>query len=109
VTGTAVSTHVLDTATGRPASGIGVELAAAGPDGGWLPVGAAMTDDDGRCRQLPPLPPDVTRARLRFTLGPDADRAFFPEITVVFRIVPGQRYHVPLLLSPFGYVVYRGS
>ncbi|MFI1015228.1 hydroxyisourate hydrolase [Streptomyces sp. NPDC020965] len=124
---TSVSTHVLDTAIGRPAGGVTVSLSArAGTDAPWVPLGDATTDPDGRCAELPALPDGTTRARLDFGTGaylapdlhpgdrpvagtaPDPD-AFFPEVSITFAVVPGEHYHVPLLLSPFGYSVYRGS
>ncbi|GAA0447433.1 hydroxyisourate hydrolase [Streptomyces stramineus] len=114
-----VSTHVLDTATGRPAGGVAVELSVRRADGAWHAAGAAVTDADGRCGNLPALPAEVTHARLVFAVEPYLSRsqsrerrtgaAFFPEVTVAFAVAPGEHHHVPLLLSPFGYSVYRGS
>ena len=103
---TTVSTHVLNTSTGRPAEGIPVELAQHTADG-WTVLGASKTDADGRCKDLPV--PDVSVSsvlRLTFTTeGP-----FFPEVSIVIDVDPAQaHYHVPLLLNPFGYSVYRGS
>jgi 5-hydroxyisourate hydrolase len=125
---TSVSTHILDTSAGRPAGGVAVELstrsAAAAP---WTPHGASKTGADGRCQDLPALPEATTQVRLRFEVepylsarepaaarSPRDDRpgpggAFFPEVTVVFAVTEGEHYHVPLLLNPFGYSVYRGS
>ena len=101
-----VTTHVLDTATGRPAPGIEVVLESGGKI-----VAKGRTDDDGRIRDLGPetLPAGVYR--LTFDtgayLGPDA---FFPEVSLTFRITdPGAHHHLPLLLSPFAYSTYRGS
>jgi 5-hydroxyisourate hydrolase len=101
-----VTTHVLDTARGVPAAGIPVRLYA---DGTVLAEG--VTDDDGRLRELGPDQLDAGVYKLTFDtagyLGPDA---FFPEITVSFRILdPGAHHHVPVLLSPFSYSTYRGS
>ncbi|MEU1312527.1 hydroxyisourate hydrolase [Streptomyces cinnamoneus] len=113
-----VSTHVLDTAAGHPAAGIAVELSVSDGDrdgDGWTVLGASETDADGRCADLPALPPGGVRARLRFDVGPHLSRrpaegaAFFPEVAVTFAVARGEHYHVPLLLSPFGYSVYRGS
>ncbi|WP_263164524.1 hydroxyisourate hydrolase [Streptomyces sp. SCSIO ZS0520] len=116
LTPTTVSTHVLDTAAGRPAEGIPVALSAQAADGSWRAVGDSRTDGDGRCRELPPLPPGTGAARLDFTTGPylggpdpEAPAGFFPEVTVTFEVRPGEHFHVPLLLSRFGYSVYRGS
>ncbi|WP_329050420.1 hydroxyisourate hydrolase [Amycolatopsis sp. NBC_01488] len=102
-----VTTHVLDTATGRPAKGIAVRFETA--EG--KPIADGRTDDDGRIRDLGPETLDPGAYRLVFDtgayLGPDA---FFPEVALTFRIADGtSHHHVPLLLSPFAYSTYRGS
>jgi len=101
-----ISTHVLDTAGGRPAAGIAVALERRDGDG-WERLAEAVTDTDGRATLLPPGTP--LRAgvhRLTFATG----TAFFPEVPVVFTVAdPAARHHVPLLLSPYGYTTYRGS
>jgi 5-hydroxyisourate hydrolase len=105
-----VTTHVLDTSTGKPATGIAVWFEAK--DGlDWRPVAEGRTDDDGRVRELGPeaLEPGVYRLIFETGayLGPDA---FFPEVALAFRILDGTaHHHVPLLLSPFAYSTYRGS
>ncbi|MGK5529978.1 2-oxo-4-hydroxy-4-carboxy-5-ureidoimidazoline decarboxylase [Streptomyces sp. URMC 129] len=111
-----VSTHILDTSAGRPAPGVAVSLSVrpGGGDAAWTAHGTARTDADGRCADLPALPGDAVLARLTFAVDPYLSRtgtgaAFFPEVTVPFAVVPGEHYHVPLLLTPFGYSVYRGS
>lgn len=107
-TATSVSTHILDTSLGRPAPGVPVELSVrpAG-DADWAAHAASRTDPDGRCKDLPALPEGTTHVRLRFET--ESRGPFFPEVTVVFAVEPGEHYHVPLLLTPFGYSVYRGS
>jgi 5-hydroxyisourate hydrolase len=102
-----VTTHVLDTAKGRPAAGIAVRFETAGGQ----PIADGRTDADGRIRDLGPETLDPGGYRLVFDtggyLGPDA---FFPEVTLTFRIADGgAHHHVPLLLSPFAYSTYRGS
>ncbi|MCZ7457138.1 hydroxyisourate hydrolase [Streptomyces sp. WMMC940] len=121
-----VSTHVLDTSRGRPAEGVAVSLSAREGSGGeWAALGGSATDADGRCKDLPALPEGTTYVRLDFETEPyfakkqaeaqqDAPAhrdsgAFFPEVAITFAVVPGEHYHVPLLLNPFGYSVYRGS
>ncbi|MCT9006150.1 hydroxyisourate hydrolase [Streptomyces sp. NPDC054766] len=125
-----VSTHILDTSVGRPAEGVAVQLAArAGREGDWRALGGSATDADGRCKDLPALPEGTTHVRLDFaveqyfesdsaTQQADAQQdapanrdseTFFPEVTITFAVRPGEHYHVPLLLNPFGYSVYRGS
>ncbi|MCM2576654.1 hydroxyisourate hydrolase [Streptomyces meridianus] len=126
---TSVSTHILDTGLGRPAAGVAVSLSVrSGPGGTWHEHGASVTDADGRCKDLPALAEGTTHARLEFATeayfagrtagqGGSADAGssgegavcFFPEVAITFAVDPGEHYHVPLLLSPFGYSVYRGS
>jgi 5-hydroxyisourate hydrolase len=117
---TSVSTHILDTSIGRPAEGVPVRLSVReGAEAGWTPHGASRTDADGRCKDLPELPEDTAHVRLEFLTEPYLTRkqseedqqagAFFPEVAIVFAVTPGEHYHVPLLLNPFGYSVYRGS
>lgn len=106
-----VSTHVLDTVRGEPARGVYVRLERRDADG-WQQVCAGHTDDDGRLGQWVPLHAwQAGGYRLVFYvapyLGPDA---FFPEIVVAFHVHdPHRPYHIPLLLSPYGYTTYRGS
>jgi 5-hydroxyisourate hydrolase len=108
-----LSTHVLDTALGRPAAGIAVALAAL--DGtARTPLATTITNADGRTDA--PLAAHLAPGayELVFTVGPyfAAQRvpAFYDEITIRFRVEDGGRsYHVPLLLSPWGYSTYRGS
>jgi 5-hydroxyisourate hydrolase len=103
-----VSTHVLDTARGLPAPGVRVELCAF--DQEWKPIASAITDADGRIKSIAPdqaLEPGSYR--LVFDTGAYQD-GFYPEVIVTFRIdASGRHYHVPLLLSPYGYSTYRGS
>lgn len=122
-----ISTHVLDTARGRPADGVPVALARRHPAGNddtgddagdarWEPVAAAATDADGRVAALlPPGTPLLAGTyRLTFDTGAYFHRlgvdSFYPEAAVVFAVRDaGQHFHVPLLLNPFGYTTYRGS
>jgi 5-hydroxyisourate hydrolase len=105
-----ISTHVLDTSLGRPATGVAVTL-EQGPD--WTEVGSGRTGDDGRIAELG-SPRARGDYRLRFDtgayFGTAGAAAFFPEVTVQFTVErPEEHHHVPLLLSPFGYSTYRGS
>ncbi|MFI8297453.1 hydroxyisourate hydrolase [Streptomyces nigra] len=122
-----VSTHILDTSAGRPAEGVAVRLSArAGRDADWRGLGGSATDADGRCKDLPAPPEGTTHVRLDFAVEPyfekkqadaqqdapanrDSGAVFFPEVAITFAVTPGEHYHVPLLLNPFGYSVYRGS
>jgi 5-hydroxyisourate hydrolase len=106
--GASLSTHVLDTAAGRPAAGVAVTLEAA--DGTVL--AEAVTDADGR---VGALAEDLSAGdlRLRFATGAwyaaRGEVTFYPEVVVVFTVSAAEHHHVPLLLSPFGYSTYRGS
>jgi 5-hydroxyisourate hydrolase len=109
-----ITTHVLDTARGRPAAGIKIALEIAG-DVGWREIGGGHTDDDGRLRTLTPAGPvAVGHYRIRFDTGAyfaaQAIEGFFPVVEIHFEVRDGAaHHHVPLLLSPFGYSTYRGS
>ncbi|MFB7667359.1 hydroxyisourate hydrolase [Kitasatospora sp. NPDC056138] len=110
---TGISTHVLDTSLGRPAEGVPVELALH-TEGGWKVLGTSATDSDGRAKDLPAVEAGSV-VRLQFDTaayyaGASDQAPFFPEVSIVFAVAPAQHhYHVPLLLNPFGYSVYRGS
>jgi 5-hydroxyisourate hydrolase len=103
-----VSTHVLDSVTGRPAACVAVRLFA-----GEELLAEGVTDRDGRCR----LTEDATALgthRLVFATGPwfaeQGREAFYPEVVLTFAVQePGEHHHVPLLLAPFAYSTYRGS
>ena len=100
-----ITTHILDTAKGRPAAGVPITL-FLGKD----VLFDGVTDDDGRARILEPDRVKPGTYRLVFDTGAYNPAGFFPEATIVFRIDDvSQHYHVPLLLSPFGYSTYRGS
>jgi 5-hydroxyisourate hydrolase len=112
----AITTHILDVSTGVPARGVGVTLERQTTSGDWEIIGKGATDDDGRLRDL--LAPEADFAagnyRLTFETGAYFDaqeiEGFYPQASVAFTVRDAaQHYHVPLLLSPFGYSTYRGS
>ena len=108
-----ITTHVLDTSSGRPAAGVSLVLERAA-DAGWEPVARGTTDGDGRARDLLTSAPEEGRYRLTFDTGAYFEAVgavgFYPEVSVTFVVERGQQhYHVPLLLSPWGYSTYRGS
>jgi 5-hydroxyisourate hydrolase len=110
-----ITTHVLDTAAGRPAAGVPVTLHAREHDG-WVEVGAGVTGPDGRLAGLAPAGATLRAGlhRLVFDTGAyfakRGQAGFYPEVSVVFEVTdPADHYHVPLLLSPWGYTTYRGS
>lgn len=103
---TTLSTHVLDTAAGEPAVGLDVHLAKANADG-WEDIAFGSTDEDGRAAGFGELEPGTYR--LGFATGAYGNE-FYPVVHVVFVVeVSRDHYHVPLLLSPYGYTTYRGS
>jgi 5-hydroxyisourate hydrolase len=100
-----LSTHVLDTAAGRPAEGIRITLETRSGD----QIAAGVTNADGRVSELGPERLEPGDYLLRFDTASYVD-GFYPEVVVVFRVADSdQHYHVPLLLSPYGYSTYRGS
>jgi len=104
-----ISTHVLDTALGRPAAGVPVRLERV-TEAGCTELCRASTDNDGRVARLGTAPIGPGTYRLVFDTAAYAADCFFPEVTVTFSVRDQARdYHVPLLLSPFGYTTYRGS
>lgn len=107
-----ITTHILDVSIGKPAGGVRVVLASV-VDGQRKQVGAGVTDADGRLKDLGAAP-GAGVFELTFETGPyflTRDiKSFHPRVTVTVEITdPKQHYHVPLLISPFGYTTYRGS
>lgn len=102
-----LSTHVLDTALGKPAAGIAVALASGG-----TVICTGVTDADGRYRDARPLDPgnyQLTFAVAEYFAASKRE-TFYGEVVIRFRISgASEHYHVPLLLSPFGYSTYRGT
>jgi len=102
-----LSTHILDTSRGKPAAGVPVLLFQAD-----RAISSHVTDRDGRCQNL--LPAEVTLDpgvyRIVFDVTAYFPDGLYPEITISFKVTAGAgHYHIPLLLSPFGYTTYRGS
>ena len=109
-----ITTHVLDTATGSPAAGMAISLFRLEGEE-YVPLVVAQTNDDGR---VPGFTADIKisagKYRMIFDTGPYHEKqgvdSFYPEVQVHFAIAnPEQHYHVPLLISPFGFSTYRGS
>jgi 5-hydroxyisourate hydrolase len=113
-----ISTHVLDTERGMPAPGVHVTLYRLADDGRPLRLTQALTDDDGRVRDLLERPLTTGDYRLEFNFqselagGPDAPpvERFFRRLTLDLHVTDAKRsYHVPLLMAPFSITTYRGS
>ncbi|MBT2118866.1 hydroxyisourate hydrolase [Dyella sp. LX-66] len=113
----AISVHVLDQVRGQPAPAMGIKLEEQSGGGDtWKLVARKTTDANGRVASLLPEdePPHKGTYRVTFATGgwfeAHAQSTFFPSVTVTFRVDdPAQGYHIPLLLSPFGYSTYRGN
>ena len=111
-----ISTHILDTAHGRPAAGVPITLERQIGAAGWQRLGGGTTDDDGRVRTLLADGNTLDPGTYRMTFATAAYfqaqgvTGFYPVVYVIFAIqAADEHYHVPLLLSPFGYSTYRGS
>jgi 5-hydroxyisourate hydrolase len=110
-----ISTHILDTALGRPAAGVSVTLSFM-TDGHWSMLNEAVTDANGRCLHLLPqtqaLQPGLYRIHFKTAAYYQQNQleGLYPHIEVVFTVSEGQQhYHIPLLLTANGYTTYRGS
>lgn len=111
-----ITTHILDTTSGKPGAGIAIVLERKTHSAGWQAIAEGMTDIDGRIDDLLSTSEAFLPGhyRLVFEIGPyfllQGVECFFSQVTVSFVAKdPMQHYHVPLLMSPFGYSTYRGS
>ena len=110
-----ITTHVLDTHTGKPAAGMPISLYEKQPDGKYNVLASNITNQDGRIKDL--LEPGTLKIgvyKMHFDTGTYfrqlGTAGFYPEAVICFEIKePNEHYHIPLLLSPFGYSTYRGS
>ena len=104
-----ISTHVLDTEQGLPAEGVRVSLYRLDVSAAPIRMTQALTDGDGRVRDLLERPLVAGDYRLEFDIGREDD-SFFRRIAIDLRVVDATRsYHVPLLLAPYSMTAYRGS
>lgn len=111
-----ITTHILDVSTGKPANGIPVVLERLVDGKGWQEVGHEVADTDGRVKSFVSGDANLKEGLYRLTFNTalyftaQKKKGFYPEVMVTFVIEDAsQHYHVPLLLSPFGYSTYRGS
>lgn len=107
-----ISTHVLDTSLGRPASQVAITLLRQ-QGSSWIEAFAGETDADGRVPRLRDVNADAGSWRMTFDVGTYFHRqgvpSFYTVVTIDFVLRDDAHYHVPLLVSPFGYSTYRGS
>jgi len=112
----AITTHILDTARGLPAQGVTVSLETKLGEGLWKTLGSGRTDSDGRLKTL--LESDFVPVSGLYRVTFDTEEyfartdqaVFYPEVQITFALTDtAMHYHIPLLLSPYGYGTYRGS
>jgi 5-hydroxyisourate hydrolase len=111
-----ISTHVLDTAQGKPAKDVPVRLERQEAAGKWRVLAASHTDKDGRCAQLLPENEVVRPGTYRLAFDTSSYhlgqkmQGLYPIVEITFQVQDGEsHFHIPLLLSPHGYTTYRGS
>ena len=112
---TQITTHVLDTSLGRPAAGVPVILEFHTAAETWTEAGRGSTDQDGRCKNLS-TKDSLQPGTYRLTFDTSAYFStrkipgLYPQVIIVFEIKNAhEHYHIPVLLSPYGYSTYRGS
>lgn len=109
-----ITTHILDTSSGIPADGVEAVLYQKS-GAGWKEIASGVTNSNGRISDLLPdsieLEDDIYK--MKFETGKYFDKKgldnFYPYVEIIFRISGGSHYHIPLLISPYGYTTYRGS
>ena len=109
-----VTTHVIDTTTGKTAPGISVTLYHL-TENNWAEIAVDMTNMEGRVNDL--LPKEIElehgtyklRFETKFYFEQLEMKTFYPFVEIVFLIDSNAHFHIPLLISPFGYTTYRGS
>ena len=111
-----ITTHILDTTRGKPAQGVPVFLEMETREGVWERLAQGETNQEGRIMDLISYPFTLTKGRYQLIFDTktyfeqEAFTVFYPHVIVTFDIQhPSQHYHIPLLLSPYGYSTYRGS
>lgn len=107
-----ISTHILDTSIGLPASDVAITLEKKDSQGNWVSIGKGVTNTDGRLAF--DCPKELGIYRLNFEIEAyflkNNNDFFFLDTPVLFQVKSTDRkYHVPLLLNPYGYTTYRGS
>jgi len=107
-----ITSHILDTSTGKPAEGIAVNLFFLEKND-WIKIAEAESNEDGRIKEWLTKEPETGTYKIRFDTKEYFENnsidTFYPYVEIVFEIHTKLHYHVPLLISPFGYSTYRGS
>ena len=109
-----ITTHVLDTSKGKPASRVKATLFIE-KNNSWQQIASGETNSDGRINDLLNSDADLKTGtyKMNFDTGKyfseNNVKSFYPNVEIIFEITSGEHYHIPLLLSPFGYTTYRGS
>ena len=109
-----ITTHILDTSIGKPASGVSISLWQK-QDADWMLLAQGQTDDDGRIGNLLPSDKVLTQGtyKMHFETASyhrsTGQQVFYPEVEIQFNLMDSEHYHIPLLLNPYGYSTYRGS
>ena len=110
-----ITTHILDVPKGKPAEGVSVKLFSLNEKSEWKEIANGITNSDGRVTDLLPIDiiPEKGIYKIKFMTGEyfkkNNTAGFYPFVEIVFEIDSSEHYHIPLLLSPFGYTTYRGS
>ncbi|MBM4303159.1 MAG: hydroxyisourate hydrolase [Deltaproteobacteria bacterium] len=109
-----ITTHILDVSAGKPAANVSCKLEKQNAQLHWEKIGEGVTNSDGRIENLLSTPLLKGVYRLEFLTKAYFEQrkltSFYPAVTVHFEVTsPDEHYHVPLLLSPYGYSTYRGS
>lgn len=110
-----ITTHILDTSKGKPASGVAIRFEKKDTSTDWLLIANGNTNEDGRISDF--IKQDAFLAFGVYRLVFDSESYYksigveglYPSVSIEFRITENKHYHIPLLLNPFGYSTYRGS
>lgn len=110
-----ITTHILDVSKGKPAAGVTVKLFSLNKNSEWKEIGNGITNTDGRVIDLlqKDIIPEKGIYKIKFMTGEffkkNNTAGFYPFVEIVFEIDSSEHYHIPILISPFGYTTYRGS
>ena len=111
-----ISTHVLDMARGKPAKDVPVRLERQESGGQWRVLASSQTDADGRCPELFPGSETFCAGTYRLVFDTSSYyllkkmQGLYPVVEITFQVLEGEsHFHIPLLLSPYGYTTYRGT